>query len=99
MAVIRPGDPAAALAEGKRIAEASKAGTISAEETQAQLDRMLGLQTYAYVGILCADLPKRGEQPKLLNHDFTVIEGDHVKAGDSFTPYEPLMEANSQGEA
>ncbi len=99
LAVIRPADPEAALAEAQRILGLSTSGELDFDETQEQFDRMLSAQEYTYVGIACGDLPKRGEQPLLLNHDRTVIEGDGMRPGDSFVPYDPLMHVMAQQEA
>jgi len=86
MAILRPADPKAALAEARRIHRESNEGKLTSEETQDQLDQMLTAQEYRYMGIACMD------GVSLLNHDYTKIVGDSMKPGDSFAPYDQVME-------
>lgn len=90
LAVVRPDDPKAALEEARRIMREEADGALTHEEAEKQFNAILTSQPYRYVGIACADLPKRGELPLVLNHDFTVIEGDGMRSGDSFVPYDSL---------
>lgn len=87
LAVIRPADPQAAIAEARRIVRAGEAGDLSPEQQDVAFQEMLTMQEYRFMGIACID------GVSLLNHDHTKVVGDSMKPGDSFTPYEALMEA------
>jgi hypothetical protein len=92
LAVVRPEDPKAAVAEARRIMEEEAAGKLTHEQAHAQFEAVLGLQPYRFVGLACADLPKRNEMPLLLHPSrLTVIEGDSVRPGDSFVSFDPSV--------
>lgn len=85
IAILRPDDPEKALAEASRIEKSARLEEISHSEAERQFHAILTSQKYRYMGIACVD----GKH--LLNHDHTIIKGDHMRPGDSMAPYEQVM--------
>lgn len=98
MAVIRPEDPDAAVAEAREIQRAQDAGEITPEQAGQRFDEMLTLQEYRFVGIASRDVhPGRG--PYLLDADYTRIKDGYMEPGDSFVPYDDVLRVQQAAES
>lgn len=92
LAVIRPEDPAKALASARQVMEDERKGRITADEAHRRFNLITTEQAYTFVGVAAVD----AEQ--MLDHDGTILD-DKLQPGDSFVDYEELMESQAAGKA
>jgi len=82
--IIRPADPELAVARARGIQERLDAGQIAAEQAGREFAAMITEQVYTYEG-----LP--GSDGTLYDDKMNVI--GRVQPGDSFVPYEQVLES------
>lgn len=92
LCVIRPEDPAKAIARAKGIVERQDRGLITPEQAAQEFSHMLFEQTYAYQGIA-------GVDGKTLYDDKLAEPCGTIQPGDSFVSYEQVRESFMRQEA